>query len=369
MNPVAGDDELERLKAAQDLAFNRQKAAWQAQDDAWKKRSHAREVMNRAYEARGPAYAAQEASRQCYQQVRSHNGPRIDQLNAQQENAFQAMGYAFDNASAAHARRDGLSARNYADEGRRLQTEAKSCTAQRRQLVEEIRTARAQYESTKPAFQHAKAEFDRAKAEFNHAKADHEQKQAEFKRLKAEFESTKQAFRSRLEKVKAEGQRKRDDKRSIAQRAGVPSQHLDNVWVSRAADGTTNIYFGGVGKPNGPGHGHYAMDSSGNVTYRRDPFDPHGAQNFQRNPEVERRLATIAMDAFHRDRSSTGPNRVQYDDGAIKVIVRSGFHRDSGTVITDIKIIDRQNSPDEHLHMGINEHDGSILFQEWNKNH
>jgi hypothetical protein len=41
-----------------------------------------------------------------------------------------------------------------------------------------------------------------------------------------------------------------------------------------------NIYFGGVGKPNGPGHGHYAMDRSGKVTYQRDPFDMHGGQNF-----------------------------------------------------------------------------------------
>jgi hypothetical protein len=45
-------------------------------------------------------------------------------------------------------------------------------------------------------------------------------------------------------------------------------------------DGTVNIYFGGFGSPDGPGHGHYVMDPSGTVTYARDPSDEHGAQNF-----------------------------------------------------------------------------------------
>ena len=43
------------------------------------------------------------------------------------------------------------------------------------------------------------------------------------------------------------------------------------------------IYFGGIGKPNGTGHGHYAMDRNGTVTYRHEPFDPHGAQNFEKS--------------------------------------------------------------------------------------
>lgn len=44
-----------------------------------------------------------------------------------------------------------------------------------------------------------------------------------------------------------------------------------------------NLYFGGVGEPNGPGHAHYVMDANGNLTYKREPFDPHGAQNFAEN--------------------------------------------------------------------------------------
>ena len=81
--------------------------------------------------------------------------------------------------------------------------------------------------------------------------------------------------------MRKENDKRKQDKRQIAERAGVPHQYLNDVWVSKDINGNTNIYFAGVGKPNGPGHGHYVVDSSGKTIYKRDPFDPHGAQNFE----------------------------------------------------------------------------------------
>lgn len=276
---MAKDAELDRLKAAQDLAFQRKQDAYQAQQHAWERRSSTRDVMNGAHEAKQLAYAEQDRTWQYYQGVRNSNGPRIDSLDAQQERAYQDMKRAFDNASAAHDRRDGASARSYADEGHRYKEESQGYVAERRRLVEEIRSARASHEASKTTFQRAKDAFNSAKRTFDLAKVDHEQAQAEFKKRKAEFDAAAKAFRTRLENVKAEGQKKRESKKSIAAKAGVPHQHRDNVWISKDSDGNTNIYFGGVGEPNGPGHGHYVLDRNDRVTYRRDPFDPHGAQN------------------------------------------------------------------------------------------
>ena len=112
----------------------------------------------------------------------------------------------------------------------------------------ELRSAKERHDATKPAFQRAKDDFNSAKRAFDSAKAEHERAQTEFKRAKTDFDSSAKAY---------------------------------SVWVSTDSNGNTNIYFGGVGKPNGPGHGHYVMDRSGKVTYKRDPFDPHGAQNFE----------------------------------------------------------------------------------------
>lgn len=277
---MARDAELDRLKAAQDLAFQRKQDAYQAMQRAWNRRSSARDTLNQAREAKQQAYAAQEASWQDYQRVRASNGPRIDTLNSQQETAYQNMKSAFEQASNAYARRDGAAARAHADDGHGYKAESQGYVAERRRLVQEIRNARERHEATKPDFQRAKAEFTRVKQAFDQAKADHERTQAEFNRAKEDNERAKQAFHTRLEKVRAERKRKKDDKRAVAERAGVPHQYLDDVWVAKQADGIINIYFGGVGKPNGLGHGHYVMDQYDRVIYRRDPFDPHGAQNF-----------------------------------------------------------------------------------------
>lgn len=297
---MAKDAELDRLKAAQDRAFQRKQDAYQAQQRAWEKRSSARDAMNRAYEPKQRAYADQDRSWQQYQSVRSANGPRIDSLNAQQERAYQNMKSAFDNASAAHYRRDGAGAASYAADGHRYKAESQGYVAERRRLVDDIRSALTQHEAAKTAFQRAKDDFNSRKRTFDAAKAEHEHASDEFKRAKAEFDSCAKAFKSRLEKVKAEGNKRREDKKAIAEKAGVPHQYQDNVWVSKQPDGTINIYFGGIGKPNGPGHGHYVMDRSGKVTYKRDPFDPHGAQNFER--------ADLYMRSARRNHEPLGTN-------------------------------------------------------------
>lgn len=283
---MAHDFELDRLKAAQDLAFRRKQDAWQAQDQAKQRRSQARDAMNRAYDEKQRAYEAQESSWQTYRRIQDANGPRIEQLKTRQQTAFENMGRAFDAASSAHDRRDGAMAKAYSNEGHQYKTEAQDATTERRRLIGEAQDAWARHEATKPAFQQAKDRFNRLKNEHSSAKADHERKQKEFDNALSEFERAKQAFRSRLEAAKAASKQRQDDKRSIAERAGVPFQYHNDVWVSTHPDGTINIYFGGAGQPNGPGHGHYVMDKYGNVTYRREPFEAHGGQNYVDNPDA-----------------------------------------------------------------------------------
>lgn len=363
---MAKDAELDRLKAAQDRAFQRKQDAYQAQQRAWEKRSSARDAMNRAYEAKQRAYADQDRSWQQYRSVRSANGPRIDSLNAQQERAFQNMKSAFENASSAHDRRDGAGAASYAADGHRYKAESQSYVAERRRLVNDIRSARAQRDASKPAFQRAKDDFNSCKRTFDAAKAEHERTSAEFKRAKAEFDSCAKAFKSRLEKVKAEGNKRREDKKSIAAKAGVPHQYRDNVWISKQPDGTINIYFGGVGKPNGPGHGHYVMDRSGKVTYKRDPHDEHGAQNFEENRRegATRAMAQMAMNQWAK--TQVTPRMTQYEDSEFKVTVRSGYDRRHDCIVTDVLIFDRHNKK-EHYHLIIDDH-GNELFSEWREN-
>ena len=240
--------------------------------------------MNQAYEAKQTAYANQQAAWNAYMSVKRDDGPRIDSLNFQQERAYHNMVSAFESDSSAYYARDGASARMYADQGHAYKAESQACVTERRQLVAKIRTAREQFEAVRPAFQRAKSEYTQARQEFLSAKAEHERAQAEFNKAKAEFDDCAKAFKDRLDELKSAHRKRRKEKKSIAEKAGVPLEYRDDVWISKESDGNINIYFGGVGKPDGPGHGHYVMDQHGTVTYRRKPFDPHGTQNFTDAP-------------------------------------------------------------------------------------
>lgn len=268
------------MSRQRDAELDRLRAAWEAQQAAWERRSSARAVMNRAYEAKQAAYADQQAAWEAYMSIKLTNGPRIDSLNAQQEQSYQEMKSAFESASLAHDMRDGASARMHANQGHAHKARSQAFAAERRQLVSEIRAARERFEGAKPAFQTAKGEFARAQQTFHSARAEHERAQEALERAKADFESCTKAFRSRLDELKSASRKKRKE---LAAKAGVPLQYQDDVWISTGSNGNVNIYFGGVDKPDGPGHGHYVMSQNGTVTYRRDPFAPHGAQNFTEN--------------------------------------------------------------------------------------
>ena len=228
---MAKDAELDRLKTAQDLAYQRKQDAYQAQQRA---------------------YQEQDSTLRDLQRMRDSYGPIIERLNSLQETAFQNMKRAFDNASSAYDRRDGAGNASYTAEGHRYEAESQGYVNVRRGLVAELRSAKERHDATKPAFQRAKDDFNSAKRAFDSANA---------------------------------------------AKAGVPHQYHDNVWISTDSSGNTNIYFGGFGKPNGPGHGRYVMDRSGKVTYMRDPFDPHGAQSVMRYEQLERRLSAVAHPA------------------------------------------------------------------------
>jgi hypothetical protein len=49
---------------------------------------------------------------------------------------------------------------------------------------------------------------------------------------------------------------------------GTEGEYLDRMGA--------HVYFGGIGEPDGLGHGHGWLDKNGNFEVWRDPFDPAG---------------------------------------------------------------------------------------------
>ena len=345
---MANDMRLEQLRVAQEQAFTKKQETYQAQQSSWKRLSDAREGMNRAYDAKQSAYDSQERAWQNSQSVSNRNSPRIEYLNSAQEIAYQNMTNAFDRASSAHYSHEGASAKAYSEEGHRYQNEAKGYVEERRRLVEECKSTRAQHEPYKRAFEEAKTVFGRAKDEYEQAKAAHEHANNAFKSAKTEFNEAAKAFQARLSELKSEHAKKKERSRALASRAGIPYQYRDNVYISENLDGTINIFFGGFGTPDGPGHGHYSMDSNGKVTYRRNPSEDHGSKNYTGENGIfnGQPAKIVTSDTGNSNRMDIYYGGIGEPDGlghnhvsVIKESVR--FWRENGLIIIDEKTGDQ----------------------------
>ncbi|GHH34550.1 hypothetical protein [Lentzea cavernae] len=324
------DAELDRLKAALDQAGEHRESARQDQDAAWQRREQAkeamnrmhslretankaqqeawdrqaalREAMNRAYEAMQVARDVQQAAWESYQGVRSGHSSRIDHLKSREDAAHQNMLAAFDRATDAHNARDGASARRWADEGHGYKAEREACKAERRGLLDVSSDAKAGWERTRPAYQHAKDEFQRARNLFDNAKAERERAQTQQRNAKDAFDRAREAFlaarnehdrlsvgykaakrsfivaHDRYKDRKTELRAIKEDALSIA---AIPVQYRDTAVVRHNPDGSVDVFFGGLVEGDGHFHGHYHFEASGEITYRRDPFQDHGPQNFR----------------------------------------------------------------------------------------
>lgn len=295
--------ELDRLKAAEQSAFERKQSAWVAYDEArrrasdahstmefaWDERCRAREEMNREFET---MQAASEHYREVwdeYGRIRDYNSSRIESLRSEADAEHQAMIDCFERASSEYEYGDKSVAPMYSAEGHDHQDRRNELNAEISELCQEIKNARQNAEWRAPktdssAFHAAKAVFERAKAAHESAQSEFKQFKAERDRLKEEFNSAqvehtraKDAFQRKLEEVKSANQRERNQ---VLDKAGVRFSDRKDAKIVKKSDGTTQVYSGGIGKGDGAGHGHVALDSTGRKTYDRKAFSEHGSQNY-----------------------------------------------------------------------------------------
>ena len=298
------DYKLESLKKAEEDAFRKKQDAWQryatARDrtniaykelqKAKAERNAAHDEMNREYERKERAWELYRSVWGEYSRIKSFNGPRIDQLRAENEYEHQAMQDAFEQAHSEYEFGDKSMASYYSEQGHAHKERRNDLGAEISQLAQEIKSARAYAEQCAPskpdssAFQSARERFMAAKsyvesvqAEFNKLKAERDAAKSEFDSAQRKWAEAKEASSSRLTQIKDEQARERE---RTLDKASVSSYERRDAKIVRKTDGTTQVYHGGLGKGDGFGHGHTALDHFGNKTYDRGAFEAHGHQNF-----------------------------------------------------------------------------------------
>lgn len=259
---------------------------------AWEERCSAREEMNREYESMQHSSDNYREVWGEYSRIRDANNSRIESLRYEADSEHQMMKDCFEQASAAYEYGDKSEAPGYAAQGHEHKDRRNELNEEVGRLIQEIRNAKEADECRAPKTD--SSAFRRAKEVFSSAKSCHESAEAEFKRLKAERDRAKAEFNSaqeefihlrdefqkKLAEVKAENQRERD---KILDEAGINWSERDDAKIVKKADGTVQIYHGGLGSGDGLGHGHTALNQFNDKTYDRGAFEEHGRQNYTDN--------------------------------------------------------------------------------------
>lgn len=300
---MSRNSELDRLKAEQEAAFQHKQEAFQnyihardcanashdAMQKAWEERVCAREKMNREFENRKSALAHHDSIWERYGRIRDYNNSQIESLKRDADFEHHAMQDCFERASAAYESGDKAEAPMLSQEGYEHRERRNELNAEISELAQKVKSERMYAESNAPrvdssAFEDAKSEFEKAKslhesaqAEFKHLKAERDRLKNVFDSLQDEFIRCQESFQRKLKEIK-------DERNKILDKAKVREIDRQDAKIVEKVDGTVQVYHGGIGKGDGFGHGHTALDCFGNVTYDRDAFSEHGSQNFTDAP-------------------------------------------------------------------------------------
>lgn len=307
---MSKNPELNSLKAREQDAFrrkqvsfqnyidakNRANAAHDAMQTAWKERCSAREEMNHEYEDMQRSSNNYHEVWNEYGRIRDVNNARIESLRQEADYEHREMQDCFERASSCYQYGNKSEAPYWSSQGHDHKNRRDSINEEVSRLCQEVKSAKQDAEWRAPktdssafriaknAFNNAKSRHESAEAEFERLKAERDHYKAKFDSAQAEYLRLKEEFQEKLAQIKQDNQRERD---KILDKAGVNWSNREDAKIVKKADGTTQVYYGGLLSGDGLGHGHAALDQFDNKTYNRGAFEKHGSQNYINNGSKE----------------------------------------------------------------------------------
>ena len=281
--------------------------AYEAMQSAWQERVTAKERMDREYAAMQREIEDNQATWDEYSRISQRNNERIDALRSEADREHQDMIDCFERASNAYKYGDKAEAPIYSREGYEHRQRRDDLNDEVVDLIRENKAARevaksktshidkTAFHSARESFLQAKARHQSARDEFKHCKARRDRLQSEFEVAHAAHLKLKAEFQRRLEAVRSQSQRERDN---VLEKAGIAPGERKDAKIVHKPDGTTQIYHGGLGRADGLGHGHVALDASGRKTYDRKAFAAHGGQNYVDSAQRGAFLPAVGTDFY-----------------------------------------------------------------------
>lgn len=274
------DFELERLDAVKEIAYEEKIGFQQKLDEEEKKYSLMKTELSKSSIFRHRAYTNQELARRKHYDINVVNNARIKKLDSKQEKEFFKMRKAYTDAEQYYSKRNGASASIHSGKAERHKRKSKSFSAERRQLVDEIISVNDSFALSRAAFEQSKIDYREVKIKYDVAKTNYDLAKQNFLNSKKYFNDSSEACKEYFQKSISRQKLNPEEEYELANQVGVPRQYLDSMAVRYLISGEIDFFFGGIGDPIGPGHGHYVVNRDGTVKYRRDPLDYHLSKKF-----------------------------------------------------------------------------------------
>ena len=271
-----------RLDEAKQKAYD----AYNYMQEAWEERCAARERMNDEYQKVNGEY---HKARSEYTEIRSRLGIQIDFLRDEADAEHRRMLELFEKASEKYLKGNKVEASKYSEKGRKHKVLRDELNSEVKDLIQKISIAKENaekfapnenslaYRKAKDIFEIARQRHEAAREEFKHLRGEQKYYQDVFDTISKEHIKAKEALNQKLDEIQAVNPSERE---AILDKAGIDPSERENAKIVRKADGTIQIYSGGIGGGDGIGHGHVALDSAGHVFYERGAFEPHGSHNY-----------------------------------------------------------------------------------------
>ena len=255
------------------LAKSRTKVAWDVRQSVQKERIAAKENMLREYDKLKEHDEEMNSVWNEYRKLYEEHNLRIGDIQVSSNENHQFMVKAFEGSRAAYESGDKDKARELASIARHYKGLRDDLNRSVQRLIQEIKDAKesaqwrtsvdcSSYKTSKAIFDEVRDRYCSVKEEFYRLKTEQDEKKEAFYESRERFYYLRSLFQSKLKDLRAAETEK--CKLDLAQ-AGVEQQDAKIVMKNGRQ---IQVYYGGLGKSDGFGHGHIVVES-GRKVYER----------------------------------------------------------------------------------------------------
>lgn len=150
------------------------------------------------------------------------------------------------------------------DQAGELKDQAEDYEDQRDDLMHKKRESRAEFQEADEHFRYVSGVFEAAVSSY-------ESIAANLSKIESDCDLKERAY----------WVARNEYRKALVSRAGLPARYYKSIVIRVNEEGETSLYYGGKGRPDGPGHGHVTLSPVlAVVTYDRKPRQSHGAHNY-----------------------------------------------------------------------------------------